>query len=323
MKIGMRVAEYECHAEVVTNQEKNINKGKVKLQCYEGSLILMPEMGECFVVYLDFLTSHEFDEEEYVLRLFLDTGSVIIVSKLGTTFEEAKEIIESIMGKRYQRVMSYGQEVLPSFDPVTLLKLMQRIKNGRLMPWMQVKKIHEDLPEQLETIVFQQNETTSKTIAMLRKKFGEENFYVSMVLYQKPENRELVVKPWILFAIPQKNILLLTFPTEKSPQTFFAFRIIMQQGQPIDKLKAKILEIEESLHIFRFDISPLIKDKQELRRTRYRLAIRRLVFVRMLRKSYLGKVAIDSFDQMEPCIKSFSEKAVVQYTVPAPPVPIF
>ena len=67
-------------------------------------------------------------------------------------------------------------------------------------------------------------------------------------------------------------------------------RIIMQQGQPEEKLAAKIMEIDQTLFVFRFDISLLYKDKRELKKSRYKTAFKKLSFFRLLRKSYVGRV---------------------------------
>jgi len=40
--------------------------------------------------------------------------------------------------------------------------------------------------------------------------------------------------------------------------------------------------------MFDYDLNPLLKDKNELRKTKYRVAILRMAFLRLFRKSLLG-----------------------------------
>jgi hypothetical protein len=68
----------------------------------------------------------------------------------------------------------------------------------------------------------------------------------------------------------------------------FFFRIVMEQGIATDKLEGKVLEINQCMVMFDYDLGPLLKDKNELRKTKYRVAILRMAFLRLFRRSLLG-----------------------------------
>ena len=314
MKMGMLIREYEGSAEIVSTFGKNINKGKSRIQFYEGSIVIIPELRECFVVYLDFLKGHEFDEDEYILKLSLDNGSTVNVSKLGTYFEECKETMESLMGKMYERIINNLYDVLPGFDAATLLKLAYKIKDGKGIQYSSIKKIHEEMPARLMELALQNNSDMEDKIKLLRSIGGDENFYLGFS-FQNRDKREMTVRSIFLAAVPEKNVIVLGILSNPpaNEKNFHFFKIIMQQGDAQEKLSAKILELNQSMVLFRFDLAPLYKDRRELNKSKYRTAIKRLSFLRLIRKSYLGKVGncdLSKFkDELE---KMFGKSYILQ-----------
>lgn len=307
MKIGMLLHEYDGHVEIVNNFGKIINKGKSRIQFYEGSIVVIPETRECFVVYLDFLKNHEFDEDEYVLRLYLDNGSNIHISKFGTSFDDVRETMESQLGKMYEKVVNPLIEIMPDFDPATLLKLAYKIKNGRLMHYPVLKKIHEDMPVKiLQMLVSGKN---SEKLLFLKKMAGDENFYLSFVTH-KNDQRDISVKPWFLFALPDKNLLLLGVLDSKGELVLHSFRIIMLQGDAKEKLAAKLMEVEQTMVLFKMDLTAVYKDRKDLKKTRYRTAIKKLSFLRLLRKSYLGSTTENDLDKLKDVLMKIESKAL-------------
>lgn len=312
MKMGMLVREFEGSAEVTSSFGKTVNKGKSRIQIYEGSIVVIPELRECFVIYLDFLKSHEFDEDEYILKLLLDNGSTINISKLGTYFEECRETMESLMGKMYERIINNLQEVLPGFDASTLLKLAYKIRDGKAIQFSSLKKIHDEIPSKLMDLAVQSNKEAEEKIKLLRSLCGDENFYLGFS-FQTRDKREITVRAIILAAMPEKNTIAVgvTSNLPGADRNFHFFRIVMQQGDAREKLAAKILELNQSLLIFKFDLIPLYKDRRELNKTRYRTAIKRLSFLRLIRKSYLGRIGVSELGAFKNEIEKIFSRAMV------------
>lgn len=311
MKVGMRVQEYDGGVEVVNIHGKAIPKGKSRIQFYEGSIVVMPETRECLVVYLDFLKSHEFDEDEYVLRLYLENGTTVHISKFGTSFEDAQQTLESLMSKMYERVIHNLREVLPDFDPATLLKLAYKLKNGRTQQYSTLKKIHDDMPAKLLKLAFDSCPALEEKFTFLRKMGNDENFHIGFLFFNRHDSKDLVVRPWFIFALPEKNIMAVSVPSQPTDSSVHFFRIIMQQGDAKEKLPAKILEMNQSMLLFRFDMAPIYKDKKELRKTKYRIAVKKLSFVRLLRKSYIGRNPNSDTEQWKKDLEHFFAKAII------------
>ena len=287
MKVGMMMKEFDCAAEIVNNFEKQTNKGKCKIQIYEGSIIVIPEVKECFVIYLDFLKSHEFDEDEYVLRLFLDNGATINISKLGAYFEDCKELIETLMGKMYEKLVNYLQELFPGFSAETLLKLAFKIRGGKAVRLSEVKKIHDTMPTKLLELALKDNPSQDDKIKLIRSFCGDDNFYLGFSFSMSADKRDVLTKAWFLAAMPDKNTIAIGMTSNPKENAVHFFRIIMQQGDAKEKTQSKILEINQSMVIFKYDIAPLIKDRRELLKSKYKTAVKRLSFLRLIRKSYI------------------------------------
>lgn len=312
MKVGMLVHEYDGSVEVENTYGKLIPKGRARIQFYEGSIVIMPETRDCFPVYLRLMKNHEFDEDEFVLRLFLENGQNIYISQLGTSFEDVRETMESIMGKMYEKVMNGLNEFLPGFDPATLLKLVYLLRGGCFVTLKALKKIHEELPEKIETFVFQENAAMHEKAQFLRKQGGDENFYLSLSVGKSRESGDLFLRTWFLQAIPEKNLMAVGRTSGSNDATVHFFRIIMQQGDPQEKLTSKIMEIDQTMIIFHYDFSIVYKDRRDLRKSKYRTALKKISFLRLLRKSYLGHSTTPDVKSLEADFEKFLQKAQLQ-----------
>jgi hypothetical protein len=319
MKVGMLYHEYEGQAEIVNSAGKIINKGRTRIQFYEGSIVFIPEVRECFVTYLDFLKGHEFDEDDYLLKLYLDNGSTVNISKLGTTFEDAQQTLESLLSKMYERVINNLKEVLPDFDAATLLKLAYKLKGGRALPYVTLKKIHEDMPARLLDLAFKNNPVALEKVQHLRKMGTDENFYLGFSFSQNLATREVMTRSWFIYGLPEKNTVAFGMTASPNDTAVYFFRIVMQQGEAKEKLPAKVLEIDQSLVLFRFDLTPVYKDRRELRKSRYKTAVKKLAFLRLLRKSLLMRQINSDIKTFEESLERIFASSATAVPAAAPP----
>ncbi|MBD3328246.1 hypothetical protein GF340_02985 [Candidatus Peregrinibacteria bacterium] len=308
MKVGMLIKEFDCTVEIVNNYGKINPKGRGKIQLYEGSIVFMPETRECFAVYLNFLKGHEFDDEEFILHLYLDNGNVINVSHLGSYFEDTQEAMETVMGKMYERVLKSLGLFFPELDAQTLIKLAYKVKEGRFVSMKEFKKIDKELPEKVFTALYGEKEDMKSKIEMLKALGGEDNFLVSLSFGKDRESGDPFLRTWFLQGLPAQNLVCIGRTSGANDNIIHFFRIIMQNGDPAEKMPAKILEIEQSLVLFKFDFSPVYKDRKELRKSKYRTVLKKLSFLRLLRKSYLG-YNHQNFDTFKTDLEDYFERA--------------
>ena len=107
---------------------------------------------------------------------------------------------------------------------------------------------------------------------------------------------------WVMYAIPDKNAVAFCIlprwqqegkndgSTNDRHDTYF-YKIIMEKGVPGDKVEDKLREIDQALVNLHFVKDPCYKDKRDLKHSPYQYAIRKLPYLRILRKSYAGVVS--------------------------------
>ncbi len=305
MKIGMLTGEHDGYAEIITPQGEHLNKGKCRLQFYEGSLVIFPQMKEVICVHFNSLKSHEFDEDEYVLKLYLDHGTVIQISKLGSSFQDVEELLSHLLGRFYEKIMGYFHEALPGFDAGSILKVAHKVKDGKSIQLTALKKIHEEMPGKFWEFASLNRAIFEDKISTLRKLVGDDKTYVGLFGEQQLHKKDSSVVPWLLFCFPEQNLIVIAQPGRDGNGELLIFQIILQQGEVKEKLPGKILELEQMVTLLKSDWSPVYRDRKDLQRTKYKTAIKKLSYLRLLRKSFLGKSIATSGNQLEYELKDF------------------
>jgi hypothetical protein len=288
MREGMLIAQYDCSVEVSNQFGKSVNKGASVIQFFEESILITPKLSDAFSVNLSFMRHHQFMEDEFLLQIETDSGTKVNVYKLGSHFEEAQERLEGCLEKMYQRVMNQLNSVLEGFSLPVLLKLAYAVKGGKAVDLAALKKMDAALPEKVMELVFGNSPETLQKVQFVRSLDSNEKFFVGFSFLDNSKTGDTEVKAWFLCALPTLNTIVMGISNNPNDKRIFFFRIVMEQGIPIDKLEGKVLEINQCMVLFDYDLSPLLKDKNELRKTKYRVAILRMAFLRLFRRSLLG-----------------------------------
>lgn len=301
MKRGKLKAEFEGDFQRLSKFGKMINKGHCKLKLFEKSLVVVPDTQDAFAIHYDFVNFHEFDEMEYILKVVMDDGLTILFSKLGNDFEFFQEKMTEMLGGMYEGLVNNVlKEVFPEFHAGTLLKLAYKMKDGKAVCLKDIQKMDKELAVAVDGYIFENEDFVSKT-KMLRDLVDEYGIFYGIA--QDRAVKDNFIK-WVMFAIPDKNVVAFSIlPRWKQGgdvdadsakvqafDTFF-FKIIMEKGTPAEKVEDKTREIDQALVTLDFVKDPCYMDKRELRHSPYQYAIRKLPFLRILRKSYIGKVS--------------------------------
>jgi hypothetical protein len=286
---GDFVAEYEGDFEIFSKYEKSLSKGHAKLKLYERSIVIVPEIRDAFSISLNFLKRVDIDEEFYEIHLFLDQGFIIHFKKLGSIFEEFKEKLEILQQNMYQKTVDDFKEIFLEFDSATLIKLAYEMKRGKAVSEKKLKKIDQKLFEEIKNLVL--HDDLSKKHFDYFYKIGDQDSVHFGVSPEPPkhQNNETNYSTWYFIGIPEKNIVVAEI-TNGGYRGVYVFKIIMEKGDPKEKINEKLLEINQALLKLKFVTTPFYKDKRELRRSIYRFALRKLPYLRLLRRSYLGRL---------------------------------
>lgn len=320
MKRGKLKAEFEGDFQRVSKFGKMINKGHCKIKLFEKSLIVVPDTQDAFAIHYDFVNFHEFDDMEYILKVVMDDGLNIFFSKLGNDFEFFQEKMNEMLGGMYEMLVNdVLKEVFPEYHAGTLLKLAYKMKGGKAVSLKDIQKMDQDLAVTVDNFIFEEEDLVEKT-KILRDLVDEYGIYYGIA--QDRAVKEGFIK-WIMFAIPEKNVVCFSIlprwkqgndeASEKQKQyDMFFFKIIMEVGSPSEKVEDKVREIDQALVVLDFVKDPCYMDKRELRHSPYQYAIRKLPFLRILRKSYMGKVSSADTKEWNRQVKEIFKSAALK-----------
>lgn len=297
MRGGKLKAEFEGYFDRLSKFSKPINKGNCKMRLYERSMVVMPEDQDAFAINFSFVNFYEFDDMEYSLKIVMDDGQIIFFSHLGEEFEMFEEKMNSLLGGMYQLIVNDVLRVaFAYFSVATLLKFAYLMKAGKTVALKDIMKIDKELAKAVDDFIFEDPIFREK-MSVLRSMVDE--YDVRYGIAQDDTVKSGFVR-WFMIAIPSTNIVAFSIlprweeagknekETSNSKHDTYFYRIIMEKGNPADKVEDKIKEVEQALVTLNFVKDPCYKDKRDLKHSPYQYAIRKMPFLRILRKSFIG-----------------------------------
>lgn len=320
MKGGKLKAEFDGAFQRESKFGRPINKGPAKLRLYESSLVIIPPDQDAFPIHFNFVNFYEFDDDEYTLKLVTDDGLTVFISHLGNDFNFFQEKMDELLGGMYGTIVNdVLKEAFMEFHAGTLLKLAYYLKGGKAVSLKEIQKIDKDLAAAVENFIFS-DENFSKKIKFLKDMTDENNIFYGIAKDEAVKNNFI---RWVMVAIPENNIVAFSIlprweqgrnnrETQDQRHDTFFFKIIMEKGNPADKVDDKIREIDQALVNLRFAKDPCYKDKRDLRHSPYQYAIRKLPYLRILRKSFCGKASDPDVKGWQKQVKEIFKAAEVR-----------
>jgi len=291
MTDGEFIAEFDADYEIFSKYEKSLSRGAAKLKLYERSIVIVPFERDAFSISLNFLKKLDIDEEFYEFHLLLDQGFVIHFKKLGTAFEQFNAQLEQLQQKMYQDTIDKLKDILLDYDSSTLIKLGYEMKRGKAVNTKKISKINKDLLDSMKEIVIH-DDLAKKHYEYFEKMADPEHIYFGISPEppkHQPKEMNCPYSTWYFMGIPEKNVVVAEI-TNGGYRGVYFFKIIMEKGEPKEKVEEKLLEVNQALLKMKFVTTAFYKDKRELRRSIYRFALRKLPYLRLLRRSYVGRL---------------------------------
>ncbi len=280
-------SEYEANFDYQSKFGRTICKGKGRLRLYENCLVVIPEDREAFSVPFDLMAKQDVDEINYEVSVVMECGKKVVISQLHSAYDDFLEAMDRLRERMYQRIVDGFREHLPEFDATTVLKLGSMMRGGKSTSIKAIKKIDDELWEKFSELVLPTPEA-KESLDYFLAEAGEENIYVGFHPRQNAPDDELGYYYWLIIALPARNIVLIEMTSAKQLNTHF-FQIIMEQGVATEKYEERILELDQTMLTFGFNTDVFSRDRRDLKKTEYRLALAKVPFLRSLRKSYLGR----------------------------------
>ncbi|MCD6109864.1 hypothetical protein J7J83_03855 [bacterium] len=288
---GEFITEYEGDFEIFSKYEKSLSKGHAWFRLFENSIVIVPDIRDAFSVSLNFLKRVDIDDEFYEIHLFLDQGFIIHFKKLGSIFEEFTEKLQMLQQQMYQHTVDAFKTILLEFDSSVLIKFAYEMKRGKGVSVKKLKKIDEKLLDSVKDIVLH-DDLSKRHFEYFSKMADLDEVYFGISPEppkHQPKGQEHPYSTWYFMGMPDKNLVVAEITTGGYKGAYL-FKIIMEKGNPQEKIGEKLLEINQALLKLKFVTTPFYKDKRELRRSIYRFALRKLPYLRLLRRSYVGRL---------------------------------
>lgn len=289
LRQGKIVCEFEVYFERFSPEGISEIKGPAKIRLYDESLVIIPKESDVFSLPFLFFKFHEFDEDAYRLKITLEDGSVVIISQLGNQFEEFQERFEEALATMYNTIFKQFQFFFFNVDSNLLIKLANAMKRGKAVSLKDLQKIDKDLAKTIEDSVFK-DEAFLKTVEPLQRHVDPQHLFIG--LHMLDGKKEIY---WfsVIFAVPSEDMLTCTIGSyekdlRKVQDTYF-FKLDRESGDIEQEIIRKVFELNQALTLLHFVPDPFYKDKRELRKSLYKLAIRKLPFLRNLRRHFLGR----------------------------------
>ncbi len=298
LKQGKLIAEFDAYFEQSNAAERDLGKGRAIVRLYDESVVIIPNEHDAFSLSIHFMSQQDFDDDEYCVKITMENGIVVMLSQFGSNYDDFQEQFYATMSQMYQAVINQLEYQFIAFNKEQLVKLAHLMRKGKAARMKEIAKIDKELAKKVEECILK-DEMFAKTISPIRAKVDDEHFFIGLSV---ADGKKEIYKFIVIFAIPTDNIIACTLGAyekdiRKVQDTYF-FRIVMDQGAPPrdysaelpeDFVAQKVFEINQAYLLLNFVPDPFYKDKRELRNSIYKLAIRKLSYLRSLRSSFLGR----------------------------------
>lgn len=289
LKQGKFLNEFDGYFERSNTTDRDLGKGKAKIRLYDEGIVIIPAEHDAFSLSFHFMQQQDFDDDEYNAKIVMENGIIVMLSQFGNIYDEFQEQFYGAMSMMYQTVISQLEYQFIDFNKEQIVKLSHLMRKGKAARMKDICKIDKELGKKVEECIFK-DEKFAETIAPLRTKINDEQLYIGLSV---ADGKKEIYKFIVIFALPAENLIACTLGAyekdiRKVQDTYF-FRIVMDKGAPEDFIAQKVSEINHAYLLLNFVPDPFYKDKKELKNSIYKLAIRKLSYLRMLRSSFLGR----------------------------------
>lgn len=289
LKQGKLISEFDAYFEQSNAAERDLGKGRAIVRLYDESVVIIPNEHDAFSLSIHFMTQQEFDDDEYCVKITMENGIVVMLSQFGSNYEDFQEQFYATMSQMYQSVINQLEYQFIEFNKEQLVKLAHLMRKGKAARMKEIAKIDKELAKKVEECIFK-DEMFVKTIAPLRAKVDDEHLFIGLSV---ADGKKEIYKFIIIFALPSDNVMACTLGAYEKDirkvQDSYFFRIVMEHGVAEDFVAQKVFEINQAYLLLNFVPDPFYKDKRELKNSIYKLAIRKLSYLRSLRASFLGR----------------------------------
>lgn len=263
-----------------------------KISLFRSSLVVEPDTADMWnLSYADIEQMH-FDSGAYSLALRLDLGEQVSFRMLGTRFGELEQEIRRLTLSMYARTAALLKERLPGETREgALLTLAQTLRQGKAVRRDEVATAVPGIWPALEKLLFtpesgEADPARQAAFAHLCSLAKPENIFVG--LRESYAEGEAPGEPvyWFVIAYPKYGRMAVEVTNESGNATY-----VYRLDGPVDRCVKELSRAMVGLNFRRDVISASEEQLAGESMARYRVALRKLPYVRRMRDLFVGKAA--------------------------------
>lgn len=290
LRQGKLVQEYDGYFEHSNQEGRDLGKGRAKIRLYGECVVIIPQEHDAFSLSFHFMQLSDFDDDEYMFKVIMDDGSILLFSQFGNGYDEFQEQFYQEMSRMYQEVVDELEYLFIDFSKEKLVKFAHLMRRGRAVRLKDIAKLDKDLAVKVVDCVFK-DEAFAQAAKPLRDRVDDEHMFIG---FSVADGKKDIYRFMIIFAAVTDNIIACTLGSyekdiRKVQDTYF-FRMSMDTGLNEEYIVARrVLEMNQACLLLNFVPDPLYKDKRELKNSIYQFAIRKIPFLQNLRRSFIAR----------------------------------
>lgn len=305
------VRKKDVETEFTYYDENRVEKirGTGEIRLYETGLVMMPRKGEMFrIPYSSIL---RVSEEDYEVRFNTELGEQLTLRKMGSEYEPFVKTLSNTLRDLQDKAVSSIKAMFPTIDAVSLRRVANLMKEGKAVKKTDIESINpktwREMEEKIasaglnESYVFLKELTRQEKIAIGFKRglMGDltgEYVWFLIPIYDSKEKK-------------YGNAVAMEAAGEGGggKATYF-FRIMSRKDYPsctsleeLDKEADRVIrKINQCMIDINFRREPIYLPDEKLDEDayiKYRVAVRKIPSLKLLRSLYIGRVSHFSPEQ--------------------------
>ena len=281
----------------------------VEVRLYEDLMVVVPERGRMFGVPYSFVDRVDWDEELYQVHVLTDDGRDLVFGHLGKRTEEFRNELGRLLDALAKRTAATLQGLIPGLDAAKLGALAGLMRDGRAAQRWQIDEIDPSIWPRLEAAAAGTDELRAayeSLSAMTVHPWAA--FGVKAVLTEQQaegsdgSTSEAPTDLWYFCPLQQDGKPLNVVAQEVasgSGHATYLFRIlpterfgVLQGDQLGEEVGRSIHRLNRALLQLNFRREPIYLSDEEIASgdfARYRVALRKLDYLRLAREAFLGR----------------------------------
>ncbi|MEM2981432.1 MAG: hypothetical protein QW385_08750 [Thermoproteota archaeon] len=284
-------------------------KGTGEIRLYETGLVVMPTKGEMFrIPYSSIL---KVSEENYEVRFNTELGEQLILSKMGSEYEPFVKTLSNALKNLQDKAVSSIKAMFPTIDTVSLRRIANLMKDGKAVKKADIEAINPKIWLEMEKKIASNG--LNESYVFLKGLARQEKIAIGF----KRGLMGGLIGEYVWFLIPiydskEKKygnaIAMEAAGEEGGGKATYFFRIMSRKDYPsctsLEELDREvdqvIMRINQCMLDINFRREPIYLPDDELddqAYIKYRVAVRKIPSLKLLRSLYIGRIAHFSPEQ--------------------------